>query len=57
MSVQNMENEKPCTRREDRCLSIVISKIVFQSFIKTVLEHIVKELEKIQDFFLEKLYS
>ena len=33
--------------------TIAISKIVFQAIITTVPKHIVNELKKIQDFFLE----
>ena len=45
-SIENMENKKPYTRREN-FKTIAISKIVFQSFITAVPKYVVNELEKI----------
>ena len=54
--ITNAENEKPCTRRENRYLSkiMAICKVVFQSLIATVPKHIVNELEIIQKSFIWK---
>ena len=53
-SIANVENEKPCTRRENRYLSKItaICNVVFQSLIATVPKHIVNELEIIQKSFI-----
>ena len=50
-----MENEKPYTRRKTVIFkTVLISEIVFQSFIATVAKDIVNELEKYRNLFSGK---